>query len=141
MVIQMIRKKTKKEWFKEFKILIKGVKGYKNKEDALEFLDNQIKIIEEEAYRTKLRQTQIKEAKDDLPMRIVLASIDQNWRTVEEIYEIVKQDFRFEEHSMTRTVIINRLNKLVKNKLVCKEQFRENDSPNAKVKMYYKERK
>ena len=137
----MVRRKTKKEWFKEFKILIKGVKGYKNKEDALEFLDNQIKTIEEEAYRTKLRQTQIKEAKDDLPMRIVLASIDQNWRTVEEIYEIVKQDFRFEEHSMTRTVIINRLNKLVKNKLVCKEQFRENDSPNAKVKMYYKERK
>lgn len=137
----MIRKKTKKEWFKEFKILIKGVKGYKNKADALEFLDNQIKIIEEEAYRTKLRQTQIKEAKDDLPMRIVLSSIDQNWRTVEEIYEIIKQDFRFEEHSMTRTVIINRLNKLVKNKLAFKEQFRENDSPNAKVKMYYRERK
>lgn len=137
----MIRKKTKKEWFKEFKILIKGVKGYKNKEEALEFLDNQIKIIEEEAYRTKLRQTQIKEAKDDLPMRIVLSSIDQNWRTVEEIYDIIKQDFRFEEHSMTRTVIINRLNKLVKNKLACKEQFREDDSPNAKVKMYYKERK
>lgn len=137
----MIRKKTKKEWFKEFKILIKGVKGYKNKEDALEFLDNQIKMIEEEAYRTKLRQTQIKEAKDDLPMRIVLSSIDQNWRTVEEIYEIVKQDFRFEEHSMTRTVIINRLNKLVKNKLACKERFRENDSPNAKVQMYYRERK
>lgn len=137
----MMRKKTKKEWFKEFKILIKGIKGYKNKDDALEFLDNQIKTIEEEAYRTKLRQTQIKEAKDDLPMRIVLASIDQNWRTVEEIYEIVKQDFRFEEHFMTRTVIINRLNKLVKNKLACKEHFREDDSPNAKVKMYYKERK
>lgn len=132
--------KTKLEWFKEFKILIKSIKNYKNREEALTFLDKQISLIEFEQKRAKLRREQITNAKDDVPMRIVLSSIDQYWRTLDEIYEIVKQDIRFNKQTISIHTIINRLNKLVQNKLAYKENFRENDSPNAKIRVYYKKR-
>jgi len=136
----MKMQKTKLEWFKEFKILIKSIKNYKNREEALTFLDKQISLIEFEQKRAKLRREQITNAKDDVPMRIVLSSIDQYWRTLDEIYEIVKQDIRFNKQTISIHTIINRLNKLVQNKLAYKENFRENDSPNAKIRVYYKKR-
>ena len=44
----------------------------------------------------------------------------------QEYKEIVKQDIRFNKQIISTHTVINRLNKLVKNKLAYKENFREN---------------
>lgn len=134
-------KKTKIDWFEEFKIIVNNIRGYKHKEEALEFLNKEIAVCLNKNKTERLRKQSIQIIpKDDLTMRLVLAVLSENWKSIDEIIERMKEDPRYEKDCGTRAKVIARLSKLEKDKAIIKKQFKESNEEDARIINYYRTR-
>jgi hypothetical protein len=134
-------KKTKIDWFEEFKIIVNNIRGYKHKEEALEFLNKEIAVCLNKNKTERLRKQSIQIVpKDDLTMRLVLAVLSENWKSIDEIIERMKEDPRYEKDCGTRAKVIARLSKLEKDKAIIKKQFKESNEEDARIINYYRTR-
>lgn len=134
-------RKTKIDWFEEFKIIVNNIRGYKHKEEALEFLNKEIAVCLNKNKTEQLRKQSIQIVpKDDLTMRLVLAVLSENWKSIDEIIERMKEDPRYEKDCGTRAKVIARLSKLEKDKAIIKKQFKESNEEDARIINYYRTR-
>ena len=134
-------RKTKIDWFEEFKIIVNNIRGYKHKEEALEFLNKEIAVCLNKNKTERLRKQSIQIVpKDDLTMRLVLAVLSENWKSIDEIIERMKEDPRYEKDCGTRAKVIARLSKLEKDKAIIKKQFKDSNEEDARIINYYRTR-
>lgn len=120
-------KMTKKEYYEELKeILINS--DVEDKEVLIDFVENQINVLNAQSEKAKIRAAEKKAAGDEL-RAIVKSVLTEELQTAEEITAQIKGE------DISKSKVIARLTQLVNNEEAVKEEVKTED---GKKRMAYK---
>lgn len=109
-------KMTKKDWYEELKGVVAG-SDYAQKDEAIEFLDAQIGLLDAKAEKAKERAA-AKRAETDELKAAVAAVLTDELQTADAIAA------QIEGEDVTKQKVVSRLTALVKDGVAAKEQIK-----------------
>lgn len=115
------KKVTKKEWYAEIRKIVEASDS-ENKAGALEFIDNQVKLLEAKAAKAQENAAK-KKADGDALREVVYGVLTTELQTIDQITEQVV----FEGEDITRNKITARLTQLVKADMAVKDTVKTDD--------------
>ena len=114
-----VEKKTQAQYFAEIAGILNEMPDM---EEYVEFLNNRIELLENQAARAKARKAAKEKPEDEL-MEAVLAQLGESLKTGAEITEALEVEFP----EVSKAKVINRLTKLVKTGVAGKIQVKVGD--------------
>lgn len=115
------KKVTKKEWYAEIKKIVEASDS-ENKDGAIEFIDNQVKLLEAKAAKAQENAAK-KRADGDALREAVYNVLTADLQTIDQITEQVV----IEGEDITRNKVTARLTQLVKAELAVKDTVKTED--------------
>ena len=113
------KKVTKKEWYGEIRKIVEA-SDFENKADALEFIDNQVKLLEAKAVKAQENAAK-KKADGDALREAVYAVLTEELQTIDQITEQIGDE------DVTKAKVTARLTQLVKAKMAIKDTVKTED--------------
>lgn len=113
------KKVTKKEWYAEIRKIVE-MSDVENKDGALEFIDNQVKLLEAKAAKAQENAAK-KKADGDALRESVFAVLTTELQTIDQITEQV------EGEDVTKAKVTARLTQLVKAEMAVKDTVKTED--------------
>lgn len=113
------KKVTKKEWYAEIRKIVEAA-DVENKDGALEFIDNQVKLLEAKAAKAQENAAK-KKADGDALREAVNAVLTTELQTIDQITEQV------EGEDVTKAKVTARLTQLVKAEIAVKDTVKTED--------------
>lgn len=115
------KKVTKKEWYAEIRKVVEAA-DVENKDGALEFIDNQVKLLEAKAAKAQENAAKKKADGDNL-REAVYNVLTTELQTIDQITEQVV----IEGEDITRNKVTARLTQLVKANMAVKDTVKTDD--------------
>lgn len=115
------KKVTKKEWYAEIRKIVEAA-DVENKDGALEFIDNQVKLLEAKAAKAQENAAKKKADGDNL-REAVYNVLTTELQTIDQITEQVV----IEGEDITRNKVTARLTQLVKADMAVKDTVKTDD--------------
>ena len=115
------KKVTKKEWYAEIRKIVEAA-NVENKDGALEFIDNQVKLLEAKAAKAQENAAKKKADGDNL-REAVYNVLTTELQTIDQITEQVV----IEGEDITRNKVTSRLTQLVKADMAVKDTVKTDD--------------
>lgn len=115
------KKVTKKEWYAEIRKIVEAA-DVENKDSALEFIDNQVKLLEAKAAKAQENAAKKKADGDNL-REAVYNVLTTELQTIDQITEQVV----IEGEDITRNKVTARLTQLVKADMAVKDTVKTDD--------------
>lgn len=115
------KKVTKKEWYAEIRKIVEAA-DVENKDGALEFIDNQVKLLEAKAAKAQENAAKKKADGDNL-REAVYNVLTTELQTIDQITEQVV----IEGEDITRNKVTARLTQLVKAEMAVKDTVKTDD--------------
>lgn len=115
------KKVTKKEWYAEIRKIVEAA-NVENKDGALEFIDNQVKLLEAKAAKAQENAAKKKADGDNL-REAVYNVLTTELQTIDQITEQVV----IEGEDITRNKVTARLTQLVKADMAVKDTVKTDD--------------
>lgn len=115
------KKVTKKEWYAEIRKIVEAA-DVENKDGALEFIDNQVKLLEAKAAKAQENAAKKKADGDNL-REAVYNVLTTGLQTIDQITEQVV----IEGEDITRNKVTARLTQLVKADMAVKDTVKTDD--------------
>lgn len=113
------KKVTKKEWYAEIRKIVEAAE-VENKEGALEFIDNQVKLLEAKAAKAQENAAK-KKADGDALREAVYKVLTTELQTIDQITEQVDGE------DVTKAKVTARLTQLVKAEMAVKDTVKTED--------------
>lgn len=113
------KKVTKKEWYAEIRKIVEAVE-VENKEGALEFIDNQVKLLEAKAVKAQENAAK-KKADGDALREAVYKVLTTELQTIDQITE------QIDGEDVTKAKVTARLTQLVKAEMAVKDTVKTED--------------
>lgn len=113
------KKVTKKEWYAEIRKIVEAA-DVENKDGALEFIDNQVKLLEAKAAKAQENAAK-KKADGDALREAVYAVLTTKLQTIDQITEQVDGE------DVTKAKVTARLTQLVKAEMAVKDTVKTED--------------
>lgn len=111
-----VKKVTKKEWYAEIRKIVEASNA-ENKDGAIEFIENQVKLLEQKAQENAAK----KKADGDALREAVYGVLTSELQTIDQITEQV------EGEEITRNKVTARLTQLVKAEMAVKDTVKTDD--------------
>lgn len=116
-----VKKVTKKEWYAEIRKIVEAA-DVENRDGALEFIDNQVRLLEAKAAKAQENAAK-KKAKGDELREAVYAVLTTELQSIDQITEQVV----LEGEDVTKAKVTARLTQLVKADMAAKDSIKTDD--------------